>query len=90
MAEIWHDKYQLPFVFALLCYHKDKKLYKRIEKEFLKSKVKIPQYILQQASQKTEVSKKDVLGYLKLISYELDSKSKRGLALFYKESKKVI
>ncbi len=90
LAEIWHDKYQLPFVFALLCYHKDQNLYKRIEKEFLKAKIKIPQYILQQASQKTEVSKKDVLEYLELISYELDSKSKRGLAKFYKESKKVI
>lgn len=89
LAQMWQDKYKLPFVFALLCYHKDKKMYERIEKEFLKCKVKIPQYILQKASQKTDVSTKDILEYLELISYELDSKSKRGLAKFYKESQRV-
>ncbi|MDF1883712.1 hypothetical protein JHD49_07175 [Sulfurimonas sp. SAG-AH-194-C21] len=86
LAQIWHDKYKLPFVFALLCYHKDKKVYKKIEKEFLKRKVKIPQYILQKASDETQVSKKDILEYLKLISYKLDSNAKRGLTRFYKEA----
>ncbi len=88
LAQLWRKKYKLPFVFALLCYHKDKKIYKKIEREFLKRSVKIPQYILQKASDKTQVSKKDILEYLKLISYSLDSKSKRGLARFYKEAKK--
>lgn len=90
LAEVWKKKYKLPFVFALLCYHKDKKLYKKIETEFLKSKVKIPQYILQKASKKAGISTKDILEYLELISYELDSKSKRGLAKFYRESQKII
>ncbi len=88
LAAMWHKRYKLPFVFALLCYHKDKKIYKKIEKEFLKRNVKIPQYLLQKASQETGVSKKDILEYLKLISYNLDSKSKRGLTRFYKEAKK--
>ncbi|MDF1879353.1 hypothetical protein JHD46_06850, partial [Sulfurimonas sp. SAG-AH-194-C20] len=89
LAQVWYNKYKLPFVFALLCFHKDKKVYKRIQKEFLKRSVKIPQYLLQKASEETDVSKKDILEYLKLISYKLDSKSQRGLTRFYKEAKRV-
>jgi len=89
LAKEWHKRHRLPFVFALLCYHKDKKLYEKIEREFLKCQVKIPQYILKQASKKTDVKESDILEYLKLISYRVDSKSKRGLAKFYKEAKKL-
>ena len=89
LAELWHKRHNLPFVFALLCVHKDKKIYKKIEKEFLKSQIKIPQYLLQQASDTTAVSKKEILKYLKLISYDLDTQAKRGLKKFYQESKKV-
>ena len=85
LAKEWNDKYNLPFVFALLCYHKDEKLYKSIEKQFLKQKVKIPQYILKQASKKTTINEKDILNYLEYISYDLDFKAKQGLKRFYKE-----
>lgn len=90
LARVWHEKYRYPFVFALLCYHKDEKLYKTIEREFLKHKIKIPQYILKHASKKTAVQESDIVEYLKLISYELDNKAKLGLAKFYKEATKVI
>jgi len=89
LAKEWYKRHKLPFVFALLCYHKDKKVYKKIEREFLKRQIKIPQYILKNASKKTGIKEKDILEYLKLISYEVDGKSKRGLARFYKEAKKV-
>ncbi|MEA1955378.1 MAG: MqnA/MqnD/SBP family protein [Campylobacterota bacterium] len=82
LAKEWNIKYNLPFVFAVLCYHKDKNLYKNIEKKFLKQKVKIPQYILKQASKKTDISEKDILNYLNYISYSLDAKAKKGLKLF--------
>lgn len=82
LAKRWNEKYNLPFVFALLCYHKDKKIYKKIQKEFLKRKVKIPQYILKEASLRTKVDTKDILNYLEYISYNLDEKAKRGLKLF--------
>lgn len=82
LVSVWHEKYNLPFVFALLCYHTDKKLYKKIEREFLKKEVKIPQYILLKASKKTEISQKDILEYLQLISYKLDYKAKKGLKKF--------
>lgn len=86
LAKLWNDTYSLPFVFAVLCYHKDKKKYKKIEKEFLKTKVKIPQYLLQKAQQKTGISKKEILHYLQFISYKLDTKAQKGLKLFLKKA----
>ena len=88
LAQQWHKKYKLPFVFALLCFHKDKKYYKKIEKEFLKRKIKIPQYLLTKASQKTDIKKADILHYLTYISYNIDYKEKRSLKIFYKNLKK--
>ena len=87
LAQVWFQKTQLPFVFALLCYHKDKKLYKRVEKEFLKKRTKIPSYLLKKASLKTDIDEKEILSYLELISYKVDSKARRGLKRFYKEIK---
>ncbi|WP_434637431.1 hypothetical protein MLC35_01190 [Sulfurimonas sp. NW7] len=84
LAQLWNEKYHLPFVFALLCYHKNQKQYKKIEKAFLKREIKIPQYLLQKASKKTNVAPADILDYLQLISYKLDCKAKKGLKKFYK------
>ena len=84
LAELWHERYNLPFVFALLCYHKDKKLYKKVEREFLKREFRIPQYILEEAAKRTAVSKEEILEYLTLISYELDTSAQKGLKKFYK------
>jgi len=89
LAKEWNTKYNLPFVFALLCYHKDEKLYKQIQKNFLKQKIKIPQYILKQASVQTNISQRDILNYLEYISYHLDTKAKFGLKKFYKEANKL-
>jgi chorismate dehydratase len=89
LAKLWRERYDLPFVFALLCYHKDKKLYKKIEREFLKKKQKIPMYLLQEASKKTAVAPQEILNYLELISYRLDTKAKLGLKKFYSEAKRI-
>ena len=89
LAKEWHNKYQLPFVFALLCYHKDKKTYKKIQKNFLKQKVKIPQYILKKASLRTDIQPKEILNYLNYISYKLDKKAKLGLKTFLNQAKKL-
>ncbi len=86
LAKEWNKKYNLPFVFATLCYHKDKKLYKKIQQEFLKKKFKIPQYILKEASKRTNIKQNDILKYLNFISYELNTKSKKALKLFFKSS----
>lgn len=87
LAKTWNEKYNLPFVFALLCYHNDKALYKKIEKNFLKTKIKIPRYILSDASKRTNISEQNILHYLKYISYNFDKKAKKGLERFYKEVK---
>lgn len=86
LAQEWNQRYNLPFVFALLCYHKDQKKYKKIQNNFLKSNIKIPQYILKEATLRTEISQKDILKYLEFISYRLDYKAKKGLKLFYKKA----
>ena len=86
LAELWHKKYKLPFVFALLCYHKGENEYRKIRQEFLKRQVKIPQYILEKASKRTAIEKREIVEYLKLISYEIDAKALKGLHKFYKES----
>lgn len=89
LGKMWNEKYNLPFVFALLCYHKDKELYKKIEKNFLKRRVKIPRYLLDEASIRTKISQENILNYLTYISYNLDKKAKTGLKKFYKEALKV-
>jgi chorismate dehydratase len=86
LAKEWSRRYNLPFVFALLCYHKDGVMYKKIEKEFLKRGVKIPSYILQEASQRTQISSKDILHYLSYISYDFNAKAQKGLQTFYKKA----
>jgi len=85
LAKAWQERFKTPFVFGVLCYHKDKALYKTIEKKFSKQRVKIPQYILKEASKRTGIAEKSILEYLEHISYKLDAKSKKGLRTFYKE-----
>lgn len=83
LAREWNHKFDLPFVFALLCYHNEQKIYKQIERNFLKKRVKIPQYILKQASVRTGIEVQEILEYLKLISYDYNQKAERGLKKFY-------
>ncbi len=82
LAQEWHKKYNLPFVFAILCYHNKGMKIKKIEEKFLKADIKIPRYILKNASQKTTISETDVLNYLTKISYHIDTKALRGFKKF--------
>ena len=88
LAQLWNEKYNLPFVFALLCINKHKKYLDKLSKTFLKTKVKIPQYILNQYSKKTKLSNNQILDYLKKISYKIGYKEKQSLKLFLKLNKK--
>ncbi|MCF6243491.1 MAG: hypothetical protein L3J43_00450 [Sulfurovum sp.] len=89
LAEAWHDKTGLPFVFARLCYNKHGEKIEKLAKTFAKSKVKIPQYILKRESKKRDISPKELTWYLEHIYYEMDWKAKRSLKLFLNKSKKV-
>ena len=87
LAKEWKNRYNLPFVFAVLCFNANKKALEKLTKKFNKRFIKIPQYILEQYSKRSNVSKKHILEYLKKIDYNLGIKEKRSLKLFLKLTK---
>lgn len=87
LALAWKDKYNLPFVFAVLCYNSNKIALNKLTKNFNKNHIKIPQYILEQYSKRSGVSKNNIILYLKKIDYNLGLKEKRSLKLFLKLTK---
>jgi len=82
LAEEWKKKTKLPFVFARLCYNGYDEYIKRLSKEFTKSKIKIPQYILKQEAKKRGISSKELLWYLNHIYYKIGHREKKSLKLF--------
>ncbi|ANE33629.1 MqnA/MqnD/SBP family protein [Campylobacter hyointestinalis] len=82
MGRIWHEKRNLPFVFGRFSYIKNKNSYEKLIKKFLKTKVKIPKYIVDQYSKSRNVKSKDILWYLGFISYKMDKKEKKSLKIF--------
>jgi len=89
LAQYWYEQHKLPFVFARLCYHGKGLKYQKLSKAFLKKPHKVPLYILENASKRTGVSKKDILSYLKLIEYRLDAHALLSLKRFLRLSKKL-
>lgn len=89
LAKEWVDKYNLPFVFARLCFNKNEKYLKKCVKNFDKRKIKIPRYILKQYAQRSGISEKNILEYLKLIDYKMGIKEKKSLKLFLKLTKEI-
>ncbi|OPX26897.1 MAG: hypothetical protein B1H07_03180 [Campylobacteraceae bacterium 4484_166] len=88
LGRLWFDRYKLPFVFATLCCTKHKKIYQNISKNFLKRKIKIPQYILNHHASKVGLTTKQIRFYLTKISYTIGYKEKKSLNLFWKLAKK--
>jgi chorismate dehydratase len=90
LAKLWYEKYKLPFVFALFCTNKETPLLTRIQKQFYHQAtcIKIPQYLLQQASKKTNIPPKEILAYLELITYQFDTKSAKSYAKFINKAKR--
>ena len=82
MAEAWHGKTGLPFVFARLCYNKHGKAIQKLAKQFANSKIKIPQYILKKEAEKRGISAKQLTWYLEQIYYTMGQKEKRSLKKF--------
>lgn len=87
LAQAWNEKYDLPFVFAVLCFNANKTMLNKITKNFNKRHIKIPQYILKQYSKRSGISEKNILHYLEKIDYDLNLKEKRALKLFLKLTK---
>ncbi|NKQ41728.1 MAG: hypothetical protein HF962_09205 [Sulfurovum sp.] len=86
LAEAWHDKTGLPFVFARLCYNKHGESIQKLARTFAITKTKIPQYILKCEAKKRGITPKQLTWYLEHIHYELDWKAKRSLKLFLKKN----
>jgi len=84
LAKLWNDRYNLPFVFALLSYNNHKKYLTKLSNTFKKSKVKIPMYILNKYCVKTNLTQTQIKNYLDLISYDIGYKEKQSLKLFFK------
>ncbi len=80
----WKKKYNLPFVFARLCYNSNPTFFKNLAKKFLykKRSIKIPQYILKSYAKKTNISPKNIAYYLTKIYYHLEYKEKLALKKF--------
>ena len=85
MGEYWYQKGGLPFVFGRLCVRKDFKSCEKIIQAFSKSHIKIPYYLLNEASKNTKIAKKDIIEYLKVLSYKIDKKANFGAERFYRE-----
>jgi len=90
LAKLWYEEHKLPFVFARLCYHGRSKKYKKLSKKFLEKPYKIPQYILKESSQKTQIPEQDILQYLELIQYRLDPYALLSLRRFLRLSKTLL
>lgn len=89
LAQVWNNRFHLPFVFARLCVNKNYTFYRKLAKRFLREPKKIPQYILKDYSQKRDIAKQDIKDYLTLISYKIDKKEQRGLKLFFKKARQL-
>ena len=82
LAEAWHKKTDLPFVFARLCYNKHSRAIEKLAKKFAKAKVKIPQYILKKEAEKRGITTKQLTWYLEQIYYTMGHKEKQSLKKF--------
>ncbi len=77
----------MPFVFATLCYSKNKKILQKVIKGFNKKHIKIPRYILNSYSKRSGISNKNILAYLEKIDYEIGKQETRALKKFLKLTK---
>ena len=86
LAKEWYEHYGLPFVFARLCVNKHHAFYKKLASHFAQKPIKIPLYILKQYARERDITPQDIRQYLRLISYKVDKKEKKGLKLFLKKA----
>lgn len=89
MGEMWHNKTNLPFVFGRFCYRNNGEIYQKIVKNFLRSKVKIPGYVLDSYASSREIGRNDIKWYLNFISYKIDKKAKKALEIYLKGAREL-
>ena len=83
----WYKKYNLPFVFGLLCCNKFEKFYNKLSISFNHKHIKIPQYILKEQENLTNINKENIREYLQHIHYKVSSKATISLKRFYRSTR---
>ena len=89
LAKIWRERTGLPFVFARFCYRKNGEIYKRLTQNFMRKKVKIPNYILSRYAKTRGISPNDVKWYLNFITYRIGAKEKKALFIFLNRARRL-
>jgi len=90
LAEVWYQKYNLPFVFALFCANRRNKEYQKLINEFLSKKQKIPYSTLKKYADKTGISVKEAKDYLdNIIYYKIGWREKKALKKFWSLARKL-
>ncbi|MDE7174393.1 MAG: menaquinone biosynthesis protein, partial [Helicobacter sp.] len=79
----WFAKHRLPFVFGRFCYQDKSALHEKIARRFVQTRVKIPHYILAQASQQTGIAPQHIRDYLRQIFYRVGVKERTSIRMFY-------
>ena len=87
LGQKWWEKHRLPFVFGLLCFNGDKSFYEAISAKFNATRVKIPQYLLENYAKNSGIAKRDILQYLTRIHYKITPKDKVALGRFYRAAR---
>jgi len=90
LAAVWHERYALPFVFAVFCANTKTKEYEKLIKGFLRKKEKIPYMVLKKYAEKTGISVKEAREYLnEIIYYRLGWREKKALKRFWDLARKI-
>ncbi len=84
LAALWYAKHRLPFVFARFCVNRHYDYYEGLIQGFLRSRTKIPLYILRRYADRSGIPVKEIRSYLKLVHYEIDHSAARSLRKFLK------
>ena len=82
LAALWYERYRLPFVFARFCVNRNRCYYQKLIKKFLRTKVKVPHYLLQRYARKRHIPLHEIKAYLKLVNYGIDNNARKGLKKF--------
>lgn len=85
IGETWFLKTKLPCVFARVCFLHKKPIFKKIEKNFLNQKIKIPHYILKKESKLNSLSIKEIKWYLSKIQFKIKYKEEKSLKILSKK-----
>lgn len=82
LCQLWEQRTGLPFVFGHFACIKNKKAYEKIIKNFLKQKIFIPRYILNNYAKSRNIKASDILWYLSFIHYQINKKEQKALKIF--------